>query len=59
MAQALAAGGKETMPVADQFWGDRYGIVTDPFGHLWAIATRKEELTPEQIAKRAAAFAAG
>lgn len=40
------------MPAADMFWGDRYGKVTDPFGHEWALATRKEELTPQQIAER-------
>jgi len=57
VAQAVAAGGKVTMPVADQFWGDRYGVLSDPFGHLWAVATHKEDLTPDQIAKAAAAFA--
>ena len=56
--QALAAGAKETMPIADQFWGDRYGIVTDPFGHKWAIATRKEDLTPEEMDKRGKEFMA-
>ena len=38
-ARAVAAGAEITMPVADQFWGDRYGVVKDPFGHLWSIAT--------------------
>src|SRR5437763_11676957 len=42
---AIAAGGKETMAVADQFWGDRYGAFTDPFGHTWSVATRKEDLS--------------
>jgi PhnB protein len=41
------------MPVADMFWGDRYGVVEDPFGHRWELATRKETLTPKQMAKRA------
>ncbi len=59
-AQAVAAGAIAIMPVADQFWGDRYGMVKDPFGHQWAIATHMEDLTPAQIAERhAAAFATG
>jgi PhnB protein len=49
---AIDAGATVTMPVADQFWGDRFGTVSDPFGHHWAIATHKEDLTPEQIAER-------
>jgi PhnB protein len=49
---------KVTMPLQDMFWADRYGKVEDPFGHHWAIASRIEDLTPEEIAKRAAgAFA--
>src|SRR5439155_804267 len=59
-AQAVAAGCTVTMPIADQFWGDRYGHVRDPFGFKWAIASRKEDLTPAQIQERAAkAFAGG
>lgn len=38
-AQAVAAGAEIVMPVADQFWGDRYGVIKDPFGHMWSIAT--------------------
>jgi PhnB protein len=53
--QAVAAGAKVAMPVADMFWGDRYGIVTDPFGHRWQMATHKEDLTPKEMARRAAA----
>ncbi len=53
--QAASAGAKVVMPVADQFWGDRYGIVEDPFGQRWSIATHKEDLTPEQIGERMAA----
>jgi uncharacterized glyoxalase superfamily protein PhnB len=53
-AQAVAAGCEVKMPLADQFWGDRYGHVKDPFGFTWAIATRKEELTPQQMQERAA-----
>jgi PhnB protein len=40
------------MEVADQFWGDRFGSITDPFGHLLSIATHVEDLTPEEIAER-------
>lgn len=50
--QAVAAGAKEIMPIADQFWGDHYGIVRDPFGHHWAIAHRVEDLTPAELEKR-------
>jgi uncharacterized glyoxalase superfamily protein PhnB len=49
LARAAAAGGKVTMPAQDMFWGDRYGQVQDPFGHTWAIATHKQDLTEEQI----------
>ena len=57
---AVAAGCEVTMPLADQFWGDRYGQVRDPFGFNWAIASRKEELTPEETQERAAkAFSQG
>lgn len=50
--QAVAAGAKPIMPLADQFWGDRYGIVEDPFGHRWSIATHVEDLTHDEIARR-------
>jgi uncharacterized glyoxalase superfamily protein PhnB len=50
--QAVAAGAKVVMPVMDQFWGDRYGHVTDPFGHRWSMGTHKEDLTPAEIEKR-------
>jgi len=52
VARAAKAGAKVTMPVADQFWGDRYGQLTDPFGHRWGVATHKEELTGEEIGER-------
>ena len=52
---ALAAGAQERMPVADMFWGDRYGRLVDLFGHEWSVATHKEDLTPEQLSKRAQA----
>lgn len=51
-AQAVAAGCQATMPLQDQFWGDRYGQVKDPFGFVWAIATHKEDLTLEEMQKR-------
>lgn len=51
---AAAAGAKVEMPVADTFWGDRYGQLVDPFGHKWAVATHVEDLTPEQMKERAA-----
>ncbi len=55
-AQAIAAGGKERMAPTDMFWGDRYGVLTDPFGHSWSIATQKHSYTPEQIAENAKAM---
>jgi uncharacterized glyoxalase superfamily protein PhnB len=54
--RAVKAGAKPEMPPADMFWGDRYSQVTDPFGHRWALVTHKEDLTPEEIGKRAQAF---
>lgn len=50
-ARALAAGATVKMPVADMFWGDRYGSVVDPFGHVWAIATHIRDMTAEEIAE--------
>ena len=54
--RALAAGAKETIPVKDQFYGDRNGTLHDPFGHVWTVATHKEDLSPEEMQKRAAAL---
>jgi uncharacterized glyoxalase superfamily protein PhnB len=51
VAQAVTAGARVTMPVADMFWGDRYGIVEDPFGHHWSVATHQRDLTPQEIAE--------
>ena len=51
--QAVAAGARINMPVGDMFWGDRYGQVTDPFGHSWSLATHKEDVLPEELPKRA------
>jgi PhnB protein len=58
-AQAVAAGATAQRPVADQFYGDRTGGVTDPFGHVWYIATHKEDVSPEEMKKRAAAAGRG
>jgi uncharacterized glyoxalase superfamily protein PhnB len=49
--RAERAGAKVVMPVADMFWGDRYGVVEDPFGHRWSIATHLRDLTPAEIKK--------
>ncbi len=54
--QAIAAGANVAMPVMDAFWGDRYGKLTDPFGHEWSIATHTQDLTLEEIQKGAEAF---
>jgi PhnB protein len=54
--RATDAGAKAIMPPADMFWGDRYGKLSDPFGHEWAIATHREDVTPEEMARRMAAF---
>ena len=52
--QAVAAGAKELRPVKDQFYGDRSGSIEDPFGHVWHIATRKENLPVDELKRRAA-----
>jgi PhnB protein len=53
--QAIAAGGKEIHPVKDQFYGDRSGGLTDPFGHVWYLATHKEDMSEEELMRRAKA----
>lgn len=53
--QAVAAGAKVMTPVENKFYGDRIGSLTDPFGHIWYVSTHKEDLSPEEIGKRAAA----
>ncbi|MFN2469032.1 MAG: VOC family protein [Gaiellaceae bacterium] len=50
--RAIEAGATLTMEVDDMFWGDRFGTVSDPFGHAWQIATHKEDLSPEEIMER-------
>ncbi len=58
--KAVDAGATASMPVTDMFWGDRYGKLTDPFGHHWSVATHVEDVAPEECAKRmAAAFSGG
>jgi uncharacterized glyoxalase superfamily protein PhnB len=49
VAQAVAAGAKVTMPLADTFWGDRYAQLEDPFGHRWSVATHKRDVSPEEM----------
>ena len=53
--QAIAAGGKEVRPLQNQFYGDRSGTLTDPFGHVWTISTHVEDVPEEELAKRAEA----
>jgi PhnB protein len=53
--RAVDSGATVTMEVADQFWGDRFGSITDPFGHLWSVATHVEDVPPEEMAERAKA----
>lgn len=55
-ARAIAAGAKAVRPVQDQFYGDRAGTLTDPFGHHWTIATHKEDVPHSELAQRAAAM---
>ncbi len=58
--RATKAGAEVVMPLADMFWGDRYALLRDPFGHSWSLATHVEDVPPEELASRsAAAFAEG
>jgi PhnB protein len=52
--KAISLGAKQLMPVANQFWGDRWGMFEDPFGNVWQIATHIEDVKPSEMAKRAA-----
>jgi len=54
--QAVAAGATVTMPLADQFWGDRYGQIVDPFGHHWALGAHQEDVAPEEMERRGRAI---
>jgi PhnB protein len=49
VARAVEAGATVTLPVADMFWGDRYGKLEDPFGHRWSVATHLRDMTPDEI----------
>ena len=54
--QAVRAGATPVMPPADMFWGDRYGMIEDPFSHRWSLATPKQNLTQDQVAAARAAM---
>jgi PhnB protein len=47
--RAIAAGATVRMPIADMFWGDRYGVLEDPFGHHWSVATHKRDVSPDEM----------
>ncbi len=55
-ARAVAAGARPTNPPVDMFWGDRFGRLTDPFGHTWSIATHTEDVPPGEMAERSRKF---
>jgi PhnB protein len=57
--RAIDAGAIEEKPVEDQFYGDRVGVLLDPFGHRWSLATHIEDLSPEEIERRMAEMAGG
>jgi PhnB protein len=57
--QAVVAGAKLLRPAQDQFYGDRMGVLQDPFGHTWSFATHIEDVSPEELQKRAAAQSGG
>jgi PhnB protein len=54
--RAIDAGGKAATPVTDMFWGDRHGNFVDPFGHSWGVSTHTEDLSEQEMGKRAQAF---
>jgi PhnB protein len=56
--RAVSAGAKVDMPLANQFWGDRYGKLTDPFGHQWSLAQHVEDVSPDEMMRRQKEFAA-
>ena len=59
IARAVEAGAKIVMPAQDQFYGDRSGRIVDPFGHIWNLASHIEDVSPEEMDRRMAAFATG
>ena len=58
VARAVEAGAKVLAPVADMFWGDRWGMISDPWGNVWQVATHKEQVDPDEMKRRMAANAA-
>ncbi len=54
--KAISAGAKSLMPPMDAFWGDRFGSIIDPFGHVWSIATRKKDMTPDELKQASEKF---
>jgi len=58
-ARAVDAGARVIMPLADMFWGDRYGVLEDPFGHRWSIATHLRACTPEEMKAAMATMCSG
>ena len=58
-SQALEAGATEFKPLQNHFWGDRMGTLTDPFGHMWSLASTVEEVSPEEMQRRMAEFSEG
>ena len=56
VARAQKAGATVTMPVQDMFWGDRYGVLVDPYGHSWSVATHVRDVTPEEMKQAMAAM---
>jgi uncharacterized glyoxalase superfamily protein PhnB len=59
VARAAKAGAKVTMPVEEQFWGDRYGKIEDPFGHHWSVGTHVRDVSPEEMKQAMQKMAAG
>ena len=57
--QALDAGATQVKPLKNEFWGDRMGTLTDPFGHMWSLASTVEEVSPEEMQRRMAEFSEG
>jgi PhnB protein len=56
--RAVANGAQVGMPLTDMFWGDRYGKLTDPFGHSWGVATHVEDVSPDEMMRRSAEWTA-
>lgn len=54
--RAVDSGATAGMPVSDMFWGDRYGMIADPFGQTWGLATHKEDLSPQELERRSEQF---